>query len=56
MIKYAQLMCDVMIRFNNIMKFYMSLSHPLSNERAHDGWAQKKIFNIATPGCRKRQF
>ena len=34
---------------HDIMRFYMTLSYPVSNERAHYGWAQEKISNIGTP-------
>ena len=34
---------------HNIARLYTILSYPVSNERAHHGWVEKRISNIGTP-------
>ena len=36
-------------RFHNIRKFYTSISHPVSNEKARHAWVQRRNFDIGTP-------
>ena len=39
-----------------IKRLHVILSHPVTNQRAHHGWARRKVSNIRVPRRRKRQF